>query len=327
MTVGWRLLTPAGRAGAIGALAMQGDSGAELDAALAVLGLRAAPGQAQFCDLAGVDQGLICRPAANLAILTPHGGVAILRRLLERLEAAGISAAPGPVDWPEATDAVELRLLEILPGVRSPLAIGLLLDQPRRWRERPHDVVDAAIAGLLHRLLRPPTVAIVGAPNIGKSALLNALARRAVSVVADEPGTTRDHVGALVECAGLVVRLLDAPGERAGAGAVEAAAQALARDAIAQADLRLLCVDAASGPLAGRIQAQDLVVATRRDRGAPAGPVDVQTSALTGAGLPELARGIRDRLVPPEALGDPRPWRFWEGPGAVGAGGVAPAPG
>ena len=65
-------------------------------------------------------------------------------------------------------------------------------------------------------------VVIVGAPNAGKSSLLNALARRDAAIVSDEPGTTRDLVELALDLDGAKVRLTDTAGLREGAGKVEA---------------------------------------------------------------------------------------------------------
>ena len=72
------------------------------------------------------------------------------------------------------------------------------------------------------RLLVPPRVVVVGRPSVGKSTLTNHLAGRSVSLVAEEPGTTRDWVGQVVEltvsdtvlAAGVAVRWIDTPGLR-----------------------------------------------------------------------------------------------------------------
>jgi len=57
-----------------------------------------------------------------------------------------------------------------------------------------------------------PVVAIVGRPNVGKSTLLNRLAGRRISVVADLPGTTRDRIFALVSWEGREVTVVDTGG-------------------------------------------------------------------------------------------------------------------
>ena len=62
------------------------------------------------------------------------------------------------------------------------------------------------------------SVVIVGAPNAGKSSLLNALARRDVAIVTDEPGTTRDLVHVALDLDGVKVVVTDTAGIREGAG-------------------------------------------------------------------------------------------------------------
>ena len=66
------------------------------------------------------------------------------------------------------------------------------------------------------------SVVIAGAPNAGKSSLLNALARRDVAIVTDEPGTTRDLVHVALDLGGMKVVVTDTAGIREGAGKVEA---------------------------------------------------------------------------------------------------------
>lgn len=89
-------------------------------------------------------------------------------------------------------------------------------------------------------------VVIVGAPNAGKSSLLNALARREAAIVSDEPGTTRDLVELSLDLDGLKVRLTDTAGIREGAGKVEAIGIERARRRAESADLVLVLIDASA---------------------------------------------------------------------------------
>ena len=57
-----------------------------------------------------------------------------------------------------------------------------------------------------------PVVAIVGRPNVGKSSLLNALARRRIAIVDSVPGVTRDRISAVVPVGAGYVELLDTGG-------------------------------------------------------------------------------------------------------------------
>ncbi len=83
-------------------------------------------------------------------------------------------------------------------------------------------------------------VAILGAPNVGKSSLLNALIGAERAIVHPEPGTTRDIVEAKTVIAGVEFRFKDTAGLRAGAGEVEDEGIRRAMDAARQADIIIL---------------------------------------------------------------------------------------
>ncbi|MEN3793676.1 tRNA uridine-5-carboxymethylaminomethyl(34) synthesis GTPase MnmE [Fulvimarina sp. MAC3] len=94
-------------------------------------------------------------------------------------------------------------------------------------------------------------VAIVGAPNAGKSSLLNALAERDAAIVTDVPGTTRDVISVTLDLAGIPIVLSDTAGIRETKDAVEAIGVSRARAAMNEADLVLALEDPrdAPGPL------------------------------------------------------------------------------
>jgi len=94
------------------------------------------------------------------------------------------------------------------------------------------------------RLMREGVrVAIVGAPNAGKSTLLNALVEEERAIVSDEPGTTRDVVEARIELAGQEIILQDTAGAREASGRVESEGVTRTRRAVEHADLVLLLLD------------------------------------------------------------------------------------
>ncbi|MCY6383174.1 tRNA uridine-5-carboxymethylaminomethyl(34) synthesis GTPase MnmE [Hoeflea prorocentri] len=86
-------------------------------------------------------------------------------------------------------------------------------------------------------------VVILGAPNAGKSSLMNALAKRDIAIVSDEKGTTRDLLEVHLDLDGYPVILQDTAGLRDGAGAVEREGMRRAMDAARRADLILLLDD------------------------------------------------------------------------------------
>jgi tRNA modification GTPase len=261
-----------------------------------------------------VDEGIVVRIAPDLAQVMPHGGLRVLQRLRNLL--VDLGAAPVAVDdlpplalYPDASDRFEALMLSALARAASPLAIDLLLDQPRRWRAGATlDDADRARSRRLCRLLDPPMVVVAGAPNVGKSTLANALHGRSISIALDEAGTTRDYTVGRIDLGGLVVDWHDTPGLRRPDDAIEADAIDLAAHLLERADLLIALADAAHDwPELPR--PPDLRVAARCDM-APRDDGDAQVSAITGTGLEDLVAMVRDRLVRPEEIAHPGPWLF-----------------
>ena len=105
-----------------------------------------------------------------------------------------------------------------------------------------------ADGGRGERLREGLVVAVVGAPNAGKSSLVNRLARREVAIVTAQPGTTRDVLEVELELDGYPVTLLDTAGLREAADEAEAEGVRRARARAERADLRLLLFDGARWP-------------------------------------------------------------------------------
>lgn len=139
-------------------------------------------------------------------------------------------------------------------------------------------------------------VVLAGPTNAGKSSLLNALARRDVAITSPEPGTTRDVIEARLNIAGLPIIIADTAGLRATTVAIESEGMRRALAESRSADLVLWLSDNTKptlppSDLQSGSQGRTITVATKSDlRPSPAPPdmADLEISALTGAGLPEL---------------------------------------
>lgn len=143
---------------------------------------------------------------------------------------------------------------------------------------------ELAMAGRARALRNGLTVVVSGPPNVGKSSLINVLARRDVALVSPAPGTTRDAIEVRLDLGGVLVTFVDTAGLRDTADTVEAAGIARARERIVTADLVLaLYCDGAPG--------EGVPVRTKCDLGG-AGP-GLAVSALTGAGVQELEEWLR----------------------------------
>ena len=149
------------------------------------------------------------------------------------------------------------------------------------------------------------TVVIAGAPNAGKSTLLNRLAGHDAAIVSEIPGTTRDLLRERIQIEGVPILLLDTAGLRESADSIEAEGVRRARVAIGAADRVLFLVDAVADPQALRFLAERMrlpanvpvtLVYNKTDllaagaAGAPdiPGVTSLALSALNGTGLEAL---------------------------------------
>src|SRR5437773_6951002 len=95
-------------------------------------------------------------------------------------------------------------------------------------------------AALVNEDYTLPNVAIVGRPNVGKSALFNRMVRRRIAIVHDQPGVTRDRISARITDEGRVYEFFDT----GGIGLPEAGAKAEIVEAVRlQADLGMEVAD------------------------------------------------------------------------------------
>ena len=151
----------------------------------------------------------------------------------------------------------------------------------------------------------------MGAPNVGKSSLMNALSGTERSIVSDEPGTTRDLIETEIDLDGLVVRITDTAGLRDSDNPVESEGIRRARAAMVSADLVLLLIDdTLTGHEANEIGASQLIDGvpciriynkcdlSHRPFGLERGAntLTIAISATGGDGVAELLREIKRLL-------------------------------
>jgi tRNA modification GTPase len=134
---------------------------------------------------------------------------------------------------------------------------------------------------------------ILGAPNVGKSSLLNTLARRDAAIVSSHAGTTRDIIEVHLSLGGYPVVLADTAGLRDSSDAVEAEGVRRAQEWGAQADLKIVLYDCAETPIPDAevlalLGDDGILVANKTDRAAAPPTQGLPISTKTGAGLGEL---------------------------------------
>jgi tRNA modification GTPase len=161
------------------------------------------------------------------------------------------------------------------------------------------------------------TIAILGAPNVGKSSILNKLAQREAAIVSSIAGTTRDVIEVRMDIAGYPVTLADTAGLRATADEIEAEGVRRALARAEHADLKLLVFDGGQWPAIDRetaklIDDQAICVVNKADLLREPEPVAIEgraalkLSCKTGLGLEALVERIaaaaRDNLGGGEVL-------------------------
>jgi tRNA modification GTPase len=167
------------------------------------------------------------------------------------------------------------------------------------------------------RLIREGAqVAIVGAPNVGKSSLFNALLNTNRAIVTAIPGTTRDLLTERADIGGLLLSLIDTAGVRETTDVVEQEGVARAREAIGVADLTIVVLDRTRAllrddrDLLDATSARCRVIALNKSDLPPAIETDavssraIEISATTGAGIDQLIEAIASELSGRDARRD-----------------------
>ncbi len=245
-----------------------------------------------------------------------HGGSEIVRLLLDLLAREGCEIVPakdfarevGPTRW-------RSRLMQRLAHAPTTRCADLLLQQLHgTWETTLRNIIEKndpvphlrELAGWIplgKHLVDPWTVVIAGAPNVGKSSLINALAGYTRAVVSPIPGTTRDVVRASLAIDGWPIDVLDTAGIRASHEPIERAGIDLAHQAIREADLGIWLVDGSETPIWPDDSDRDWLFVVNKTDLSPGWDWEsvsnaIHISARASTGLSELGEALVRRIVP-----------------------------
>ena len=134
-------------------------------------------------------------------------------------------------------------------------------------------------------------VAIVGAPNLGKSTLLNYLVGRDAAITSNVSGTTRDVIEVKLDLRGLPVTILDTAGIRISDDKVEEIGISRALERSSLSDLRIVLTEDGEYPSGLKKRDTDIICIAKDDQGNRGG-----VSGKTGAGIDRLKNNIWDIL-------------------------------
>ena len=134
-------------------------------------------------------------------------------------------------------------------------------------------------------------VAIVGAPNLGKSTLLNYLVGRDAAITSNVSGTTRDVIEVKLDLRGLPVTILDTAGIRKSEDKVEEIGISRALERSSLSDLRIVLTEDGEYPVGLKKRDTDIICIAKDDQGNRGG-----VSGKTGAGIDRLKNNIWDIL-------------------------------
>ncbi len=210
------------------------------------------------------------------------------------------------------------QLAEAITGVRIWLEAALdFPDEELDLLQQPELVTRLAEVNALHAALLADSqrgqrlrdglhAVLVGAPNVGKSSLLNALAGAERAIVTATPGTTRDLLREALDLGGVALTLVDTAGLRDSNDAIEREGMRRAREELATADLALLVLDATDPATTLHTDAipaalPRLWLHNKCDAAGMAAHAETRAdgwhlwlSARTGDGLPALQAALRE---------------------------------
>lgn len=225
----------------------------------------------------------------RLALHQLDGGLAALYEGWRSRLVGALAHAEAEIDFSDEELPHGLRsgVLEALNGVAEEISDHL--DDARRGE----------------RIREGFRIAILGAPNVGKSSLLNQLARRDVAIVSDIAGTTRDTIEVRLNLGGYAVTLVDTAGLRESDDAIEREGVRRAEAAAATAGLCVLVCDVTERGLPVRPDRDwpgEIVEVANKidlDSGGDCGLDDsnvLRVSARTGAGLDALVAALTEKV-------------------------------
>ena len=206
-----------------------------------------------------------------LRVVTGHLGALVEQWRSSLIRAAALIEAT--IDFVDEDVPVDVtpEVRELLTGVKTDL------------------IKEIAGSKVAERIRVGFEVAIVGAPNAGKSTLLNAMSGREAAITSDIAGTTRDVIEVRMDLKGLPVTILDTAGLRDGQDAVEVIGIKRALERAGNADLRVfLAGDNEVLPLIQ--QPDDIRVSPKADL------TGTGVSGVTGQGVSELLDEIQQIL-------------------------------
>jgi tRNA modification GTPase len=244
-----------------------------------------------------------------------HGGIEVVRMLQELFAQRGVSIVP----WKRILDGA-VEIYDLLAHAPTTRTASILLDQANgAWQSCLREMLDAEKQGdavaatqklrrlddlipLGQHLVEPWRIVVAGAPNVGKSSLINALAGYTRSIVSPSPGTTRDVVTVRLAIDGWPVEMADTAGIRRSSSDLEQQGIVRAYDAIRESDLRYWLLDGSTEPIFPDDRSEWHFLINKIDL--PAAwdwqrvPEALRLSAQTQAGLAELCEMISRQLVP-----------------------------
>ncbi len=251
-----------------------------------------------------------------------HGGQQVVALLEEVLSSRGVEVCSWPqfLRWTTG-NSLQVTALEEIGKATTVRTANILLDQyngafgqaivslknalkEKRWSHVQKELQELIRWISLGRHLTTPwKVAIAGAPNVGKSSLINCLAGYKRSVVSPTPGTTRDLVSTRIALDGWPIELIDTAGFREGSEQLEQQGIDLALQVAQEADLCLWLLDASAPPVRPRLDCPTLQFVINKIDLSPAWnleevPEAWRISVETQQGLEELCQSLCQRLAP-----------------------------